>query len=160
MAPVSRISARWIRRLRHDDHGAVLVEFAVVVLMLFTLIFAAVEFAHAFWMNNVLSAAVREGARTGAVQLTTTSTTDQDKAKQAAADYINYAFSLSGANAVTTSDVSYSYDATSGQITVTLIKGGSAGYPISTLTPFASQFGFVSTFRFQPRAVFRWEQAS
>jgi Flp pilus assembly protein TadG len=153
-------SARRVRRLRRDEHAAVTVEFAVVVLMMFVLIFACIEFGHAFWMNNVLSAAVREGARTGAVQLTTSSTTDQDRAKQAAADYINNAFSLSGANALTTSDVTYAYDATSGQITVTLNKGGSAGYPISTITPFASQFGFVSSFRFQPRAVFRWEQAS
>jgi|WetSurMetagenome_2_1015567.scaffolds.fasta_scaffold759755_2 Flp pilus assembly protein TadG len=48
---------------RTDDRGAVLVEFALVLPLLFLLLLAAVEFGYAFRTHQILQNAVREAAR-------------------------------------------------------------------------------------------------
>ena len=53
------------RRIR--SLGAVAVEFAIVLVMLLTLVFAAIEFGRAILAYNTIANAAREGARTGIV---------------------------------------------------------------------------------------------
>lgn len=49
------------------QNGSTLVEFALASMMLFTTIFAAVEFGWAVWQHNFLSNLAQEGARYAAV---------------------------------------------------------------------------------------------
>ena len=51
------------RRLGKNERGAAMVEFAIVALLLFTLIFGIIEFGWLFFGYITFTAAVREGAR-------------------------------------------------------------------------------------------------
>ena len=53
----------YFRQLRKSERGATMVEFALVALLLFTLIFGIVEFGWVFFGWITLTGAVREGAR-------------------------------------------------------------------------------------------------
>jgi Flp pilus assembly protein TadG len=55
-------------KFRRDDRGAAMVEFAIVVPLLFTLVFGIVDIGRAYFLYNNLTNAAREGARYGAVQ--------------------------------------------------------------------------------------------
>ena len=57
-----------IRRRLRDERGASAVEFALIVPLLVLLVVGIVEFGHAFQVQGQLSAAVREGVRTMALQ--------------------------------------------------------------------------------------------
>jgi Flp pilus assembly protein TadG len=58
--------ARTTRRVRGEE-GAAAVEFAIVVSLLFTIIFGIMEFGLAFFQLQNLRSAAREGARAAAV---------------------------------------------------------------------------------------------
>ena len=53
------------------ESGAAMVEFALIAALLFTLIFAFIDFARALYLYNNLTNAAREGARFAAVQFGT-----------------------------------------------------------------------------------------
>lgn len=57
-----------MRRRRYDERGAAAVEFALVSLIMITLIALTVQFAVLFWGYQAASSAAREAARFGAVQ--------------------------------------------------------------------------------------------
>src|SRR5919199_244115 len=59
-----------IRRLHfaRSEGGAALVEFAIVLPLLLTIVFGIVDFSRAFYTQNNLTSAVREGARWASVQ--------------------------------------------------------------------------------------------
>ena len=59
---VRAAAARW----RADERGAALVEFAIVVPVLLTLLMAIIDFGRMIAVAASLSGAVREGARAGA----------------------------------------------------------------------------------------------
>lgn len=50
-----------------NQHGAALVEFAIIALLFFMLLFGIIEFARAFFTYNILVEATRRGARVAAV---------------------------------------------------------------------------------------------
>ena len=60
------------------DRGAAAVEFALVAVLLLTLVFGIAEFGRMWFLQSSLSAAARDGARTMAVK------NDQDEAEAAA----------------------------------------------------------------------------
>jgi Flp pilus assembly protein TadG len=60
-----KLSFSQIRRLRRED-GAIAVEFAILAPVFILLCFGIVDFGHAFYMNQIVSNASREGARYGA----------------------------------------------------------------------------------------------
>jgi Flp pilus assembly protein TadG len=53
-----------VTRFRRDEQGATAVEFALIALPFFALMFAAIEGALVFWTNQVLDQAVAEASRT------------------------------------------------------------------------------------------------
>ena len=56
------------RRRRHvARRGAVIVEFALVVPLLFLILFGVIDFSRAYSQLNAMNAALREGARFGSV---------------------------------------------------------------------------------------------
>lgn len=57
-----------LRSRTHDERGAAAVEFALVSLILITLIALTVQFATLFWGYQAASSAAREAARFGAVE--------------------------------------------------------------------------------------------
>ena len=59
------LTRRW-GRVRSED-GQALVEFVLVLPVILTITFAAIEFGDAFWKYQQLSAATSEGARAGIV---------------------------------------------------------------------------------------------
>lgn len=160
---IARYSLRLRRRIagaRRDDHGAAVVEFALVVPVLFLIIFAVIDFGRALWTLNVLSSGVREGARAAAVKESTADAVTTAKATTAA--YINgiLGTSLSASDVtVPTINTTTPSAADYGLIKVSLTVGGSAGFAFSPVTPFASNMG-LGNIRFQPSANYRWERAN
>ena len=53
--------------LRHDEKGAAIVEFAIILPLLLLLIFGAIEFSLLMFNKQVITNASREGARAGIV---------------------------------------------------------------------------------------------
>jgi Flp pilus assembly protein TadG len=60
-------SQRWWPRFLRDTQAAALLEFAIVVPLLFAFVFGIVDFGRYFFLYNNLSNAAREGARLAAV---------------------------------------------------------------------------------------------
>lgn len=54
-------SDRW--HIRRGQRGSVIVEFALVAILFFTLLTTVMEFGYMFWANLTMQHAVREGAR-------------------------------------------------------------------------------------------------
>src|SRR6185503_19473961 len=65
---------RTMRRLRREE-GAAAVEFALISVVLLTLVFGMIEFGIAFSKVNVYTGAAREGARYAAVRCAPDSST-------------------------------------------------------------------------------------
>lgn len=57
------------QRQRHQQRGAAAVEFAIVALVFFTLIFGLVDLGLGIFYTNMLSNAAREGARAGIINV-------------------------------------------------------------------------------------------
>jgi Flp pilus assembly protein TadG len=74
-----------------DDQGAVLVEFALVLPLLFLMLLATIEFGYAFRTHQILQNAVREGARFSVLPGNEVSslnpTATEDAVKQRVIDY-------------------------------------------------------------------------
>jgi Flp pilus assembly protein TadG len=71
--PSRRRNQRPARRLQGDD-GAALVEFAILAIPLFTIVFGVIEFGWAFFQNLDVRHGAREGARLAAVNYRETTT--------------------------------------------------------------------------------------
>lgn len=61
-------------RRRHAEHGAVAVEFALILPILFALVFGIIDFGFALAQSASLAHGAREGARIGVVNMVTPST--------------------------------------------------------------------------------------
>jgi Flp pilus assembly protein TadG len=158
-----------MRSLRRGETGAAVVEFALVVPVLFLIVFAVIDFGRALWIQNVLISGVREGARAGAVQQTTALA--QSAAKIATACYIGRilkgAVACSATGDATIAGGTVVYSAASVNATCDCATGGTglltvslaSGYAFTPATPYASRFGLASL-TFSPVAVFRWELSS
>src|SRR5688500_19067755 len=70
--------ALW-RRLRREERGAVIVEFALVVPFLFLIVFGIIDFSRAYAQLNNINSSLREGARYGAAQKDPTVASVQDE---------------------------------------------------------------------------------
>jgi len=100
------------RRLRGERRGAATVEFAVVAPLFFLLVTAVIEFGRVFMVVGLLTYAAQQGARTGALDNSTT-----DSATAAVTNYLSSG-GISGATVTVSPDPPSS--AASGQnVTVT-----------------------------------------
>jgi Flp pilus assembly protein TadG len=76
--PLSAVR-RILRGFRHDDQGVTAIEFGLVAMPFFALLFAIIETALTFWTTQVLETAVSNASRqiyTGQFQTANTGTTD------------------------------------------------------------------------------------
>ena len=133
---------------RDDERGALVVEFGLIVPILFFLVFGIVDFGRAYFTMNNLAAAVREGARYGAVLPKPWAGTFPDSIKQRVVDF-SYAF---GGARLGAPDVVSDADSAGGTVTVT------ATYTFRPITPLVNLIGLDSIPMTQ-KAVFRLERA-
>lgn len=141
-----------LARFRRDDRGAAAVEFALVLPILVVLVFGIVDFGRALFAYNYLTAAVREGGRFAAVQ---TSASAQAAVRTRMAEYLGQLNSLALPAVPAANITSVPNDAANPRyITVTITD-----YELQPITPIPALLG-ISTFRFSPSAVFRWERAA
>lgn len=134
------------RPFRRDERGSLVVEFGLIVPILFFLVFGIVDFGRAYFTMNNLAAAVREGARYGAVLDKPWDGTAPAEIKQRVVDF-SYTF---GGARLTTPNVTTTTDQGAGTVTVT------ATYTFRPITPLANLIGLDSIPMTQT-AVFRWE---
>lgn len=139
-----------ITRFRRDDRGAAAVEFALVLPILVVLVFGVVDFGRALFAYNYLTSAVREGGRFAAVQ---GSASAQAAVQARMVDYLGQLNSLA-LPAVPAAKITSVPDnlVNPRYITVTITD-----YELAPITPIPALLG-ISTFRFSPSAVFRWER--
>jgi Flp pilus assembly protein TadG len=135
-----------VRQFQRDEHGALVVEFGLIVPILLLLVFGIVDFGRAYFTMNNLAAAVREGARYGSVLEKPWDGTWPDSIKQ---HVVNFSYSFGGAR-LSTPNVSSSVDKTAGTVTVT------ANYTFRAITPLVNLIGLDSIPMTQT-AVFRME---
>lgn len=81
---VLRLLRAWSRRLLAAESGASAVEFAIVVLPLFMMIYGALEGGRLLWIQNQVQSAVEVSARCAAIDTTDCGTTAQVQAYAAA----------------------------------------------------------------------------
>jgi len=134
------------RRFCDETSGALVVEFGLIVPILFFLVFGGVDFSRAYFTMNNLAAAVREGARYGAVLDKPGVAPWPDSIKQRTT---NFAYTFGGA-ALTSSQVTSVFDGTGGTLTVT------ATYTFRPITPLVNLIG-LDSIPMRQTAVFRWE---
>jgi Flp pilus assembly protein TadG len=134
-----------VSRFDHDERGALIVEFGLIVPILFLLVFGIVDFGRAYFTLNNLAAAVREGARYGAVQKEPQTAPWPDSIKQHVVDF-SYTF---GGARLGTPNVAVVVDP-GNTVTVT------ARYTFRTITPLVNLIG-LDSIPMQQKAVFRIE---
>ncbi|HEX5409235.1 MAG TPA: TadE/TadG family type IV pilus assembly protein [Gemmatimonadaceae bacterium] len=135
-----------IRIFRADERGALIVEFALIVPILFFLVFGIVDFGRAYFTMNNLAAAVREGARYGAVLPSPVPAWASDSMSQRVIDF-SYTF---GGIPLQKSQVTSAIDVGTETATVT------ANYTFRPITPLLRMIN-MDSIPMTERAVFRWE---
>lgn len=141
-----------LAKFRRSEHGAAMVEFAIVAPLLFMLVFGIIDFGRALFVFNNLTNAAREGARLGATRIDPAPTTAavQTAMRARIATYVN-----GGMNGTPTG-YTVGIVANTQSVTVTI-----SNFPFQMLTPFANTV-------FRGRAItmptvsssFRWEGAA
>ena len=152
------------RRLRgarglRSERGAALVEFALVVPFLMSMMCATIDFGLCVWTLNNLTAAVREGGRYGAVLDGPTwaaagGATAQNLVRDRVYSYIvgmNTGLTVAQTKALITVT---NPDPTTRNITVRIV-----GYPYRPVTPLAALMG-MQTINLSRTAIFRHEFGS
>ncbi len=144
------MSRRILQRMARSTRGAAVVEFAIVVPFLLTLLLGIIDFGRMFAVGASLAAAVREGARVAAAA----SDPSAAATVTAAQDRVIGAFQPLGGTALTRAAVTVSAVDVSGNVTIRV-----TGYTYVPITPIARFIG-LGTVTLTRQAVFRWERAS
>lgn len=133
-------------RLRRDERGALVIEFGLIVPILFFIVFGIIDFGRAYFTMNNLAAAVREGARyASALQTPYQSPWPDSIVKRVQ----TFAFTFGG-QPLQPSQITATTDQTAGTVTVT------ANYTFRPITPLLKIVG-LDTIPMRETAVFRWE---
>ena len=140
--------ARSVRRLRADDQGAALVEFALVVPLLMAMMCVIIDFGLALYTLNNITSAVREGARYGAVRQDITASIPAIRTR-----VLTYMSTIGTDTTAIKSKVSVTADTIAGvrNVRVTLTE-----YAYKPVTPLAPLFG-MGTLTFTRSAIYRHE---
>ena len=133
-----RLHGRW-RVFGRQEQGAAVIEFALVVPIFFLLVWGGLNFSRAYQRLNVLTGALREGARYGA----TLTSIDPDSVNTRIAVYSSaFGFDVDTSQVVVTASLD--------QLQVSVVN-----YPLfASLTG----FGVLSTITVNRSAIFRCER--
>lgn len=138
---------RRLIRFVQNECGAVVLEFGLIVPILFFIVFGIVDFGRAYETLNNLASSVREAGRYGATLETPIAWSDSIKQRA-----VNFSYTFGGAR-LTTSQVTVVADTAAGTIGVT------ARYTFRPITPLMRLIN-LDSIPFQQAAVFRWERTS
>ena len=140
--------ARSVRKLRAEEHGAALVEFALVVPLLMAMMCVIIDFGLALYTLNNITSAVREGARYGAVRQDITASIPAVRTR-----VLTYMSTIGTDTTAIRSKVSVTADTIAGvrNVRVTLTN-----YVYTPVTPLAPLFG-MGTLTFTRSAIYRHE---
>lgn len=136
-----------IRRFLRRERGSVIVEFALVVPILFLMVWAIISFSRAYQRLNALSASLREGVRVA-------STLDSLQSLASRRTQVRVAirnFSSAFGYPVDTSQVTVVANAVTGDVTV-----GVTNYPLFSGINFIGNLSGITVTR---QAIFRCERA-
>jgi Flp pilus assembly protein TadG len=135
-------------KLLRDEHGAVLVEFGIVVPIMIIMFFAIFEFGFELYTLHALTAAAREGARQASV--TQNITGNYASVQTATANAFNR-MRVTSSTMTAASDVTVAYAPATCVVTVT------ARYAYQPFTPIGSLVGISNPTTLARSAGFRWE---
>ena len=136
--------------LRQTSAGPI-VEFAIIVPVLLLLLFGIIDFARAFFQQNHLVAAAREGARFAAVQAAPCASIAA--IKQRVIDYFPVG---GGVSAPAAGNIDVNMDCAT-PTSPTNIQVEIHNYPYNALTPILRG---PSAIQLRARATYRWERSS
>jgi Flp pilus assembly protein TadG len=143
---LKRIAAR----LRSEERGAALVEFALVVPLLMAMMCIIIDFGLALHTLNNLTSALREGARYGAVLPLPGPTVDDTRIRDRVIAYM----SSYGGNTLTPGSISVTLPTEASG--VKNVKVTVSSFTYTPVTPLAPLFG-MGTMTFTRSAVYRYE---
>jgi Flp pilus assembly pilin Flp len=136
------------RMLMRDDEGAAVVEFALVLPILFLIVFGIIDFGRAFYTVNNIISAVREGSRYGAVLAAPMSTASQQEIR----DRVRGVSHPFGGDTLRDEHIEIEFD---GELVTVRVDS----FPFRPLTPLASTLG-LATWPITRQATFRWERGT
>jgi len=150
-----RSLSQLIRRFCRDRGAGPIVEFALVVPILSTLVLGIVDFGRAYFVRNALVSAVREGARLAAVQ-----PADPCGAAATIRARVVASFAPVGGAALTNTADMIPVTCALENGRVATITVSVVGYQFTPITGVFRIVGLPSTLPLSATASFRWELAS
>lgn len=117
------------RKFFRSEKATVLVEFAMVMPIFLLIAWCVIDFARAYYTLNSLSAAVREGARTAAVQKIATPE-EEAESVTITKNRVSSAFNAFGGSPIPPDSIKVNFDVPGGTVTVQV-----KGYTWVTSTP-------------------------
>lgn len=140
---------RFAGRIRSEERGAALVEFALVVPLLMAMMCVIIDFGLALHTLNNLTSALREGARYGAVLRDPEPAANDTRIRDRVSAYMsNY-----GSNTLAPSAVTVVLETVG---TVKNVRVTVSNYTYMPVTPLAPLFG-MGTLSFTRSAIYRYE---
>ena len=139
---------RRIVRLRSEERGAALVEFALVMPLLMIMMCAIIDFGLVLHRINNLNSAVREGARFGAVRQNLTPAIDSVKTR------VQSYWQTVGTDSLPKALITVAETTDASGLRSVLVRV--SNYQYKTMTPLAPLFG-MGTMTFTRTAVYRQE---
>ena len=142
---------RFMSRLRSEERGAALVEFALVVPLLMGMMCVIIDFGLALHTLNNLTSALREGARYGAVIFPEPSTNDAR-----IVDRVKSYMSTYGSDTLASSMITAVVERPGGVGTPKNVRVTVTGFVYRPVTPLAPLLG-LRTLTFTRSAIYRYE---
>ena len=143
--------ARSIVRLRSEERGAALVEFALVVPLLMGMMCVIIDFGLALHTLNNLTSALREGARYGAVIFPEPAAND-DRIRDRVKSYM----STYGSDTLASSMITVAVERPGGADTPKNVRVTVTGFVYRPVTPLAPLLG-LGSLTFTRSAIYRYE---
>jgi Flp pilus assembly pilin Flp len=137
-----------LRTLVRDQEGAAVVEFALVVPILFLIVFGIIDFGRAFYTVNNIISAVREGSRYGAILATPMSVAGQREIR----DRVRSVSHPFGGDTIRDQNIEIEFD---GELLTVRVDS----FPFRPLTPLAGPLG-LERWHITRQATFRWERGT
>ena len=160
METSTRKRVGWWRRLARDTQAGPIVEFAIIVPVLLILLLGIVDFGLAFFQQNLLVAAAREGARLAAVQQKpcdgATQTIVRDRVRLL---FVGTRITPPANNATAIPITFVPNTCGTSPNSVQSITVRIANFPYTPLTPVFRLVNLSGTINMTATAVYRWERS-
>ena len=138
-----------LRKFIRNEDGAAVVEFALVMPVLFLVVFGIIDFGRAFYTVNNIVSAVREGARYGAIL----PAPDTPVGRREIRDRVRRVSAPFGGDTIQDAQIQIEF------LNDELVRVRVENYPFRPLTPLADMLGF-ETWPITRQATFRWERGT